>query len=91
MTLKVVVAAFLLAFGALPFAHHDLACHLKSSTHCAVCHVGTAAEDSTAQSSFFAVRLADAGVVEHRLAHAWAAQVTSPSSDRAPPSDSPSL
>lgn len=28
----------------LPFAHHDFACHLKSSTHCTSCVVGASGE-----------------------------------------------
>src|SRR5439155_14563743 len=31
-TLNVVVALYVLALAAMPFAHHDLACHLKSNT-----------------------------------------------------------
>ena len=28
----------------MPLGHHDLACHLKSPTHCTTCTVGSSAE-----------------------------------------------
>src|SRR2546426_12622232 len=59
--LKFVVAAYIAALAAPPFAHHDLACHLKSSTHCTVCHVGTSAGDTSVQPGLGHVDLADAG------------------------------
>src|SRR4029450_982189 len=55
------VAVYGLAFIAMPFAHHDLACHLKSSTHCATCHVGTSTDPNSARPGVDAVGLADAG------------------------------
>jgi hypothetical protein len=42
--LKVVLALYVLAASLMPFAHHDLVCHLKSTTHCTTCHVGSSAE-----------------------------------------------
>src|SRR3954469_17622822 len=44
LRLKVVLAFYVLAAALLPLAHHDLACHLKSTTHCATCTVGSSAE-----------------------------------------------
>ena len=38
LRLKVVLALYLLAAALLPFGHHDLACHLKSTTHCTTLH-----------------------------------------------------
>jgi hypothetical protein len=42
--MKVVLAVYVAAVVLLPFAHHDLACHLKSSTHCTSCVVGASGE-----------------------------------------------
>jgi hypothetical protein len=42
--MKLVLAVYVAAVTLLPFAHHDLACHLKSSTHCTSCVVGASGE-----------------------------------------------
>ena len=44
LRLKVVLALYILAAALLPFGHHDLACHIKSTTHCTTCVVGSSAE-----------------------------------------------
>jgi hypothetical protein len=84
--LKFVVAAYIAALAALPFAHHDLACHLKSSTHCTVCHIGTSADDTSVQPGLGHVDLVDAGLASETCAPvaAWCVQL--PSSGRSPPS-----
>jgi hypothetical protein len=61
VVLRLVLAAFFVALVALPFAHHDLLCHLKSSTHCATCHIGTSTDDSGAQPPLAHIELPDAG------------------------------
>jgi len=38
-----VAAAFVLVLAASPLLHHDLACHLKTPTHCHGCWVSPAA------------------------------------------------
>jgi hypothetical protein len=83
--LKVIVAAYIVAFAALPFAHHDLACHLKSTTHCTICHVGTSGEDS-AQAGPPPVHLADAGRAEESASPQATARAVIASSGRSPPS-----
>lgn len=83
--LKFVVAAYVVALAALPFAHHDLACHLKSSTHCTVCHVGTSADDTSVQPGVGHVDLADAGRASERYASFSPSCVLLPSSGRSPP------
>jgi len=80
-----VVAAYAAALVTLPFGHHDLACHLKTSTHCGVCHVGTSADDANAQPALGHVNLTDAGravVVGSSFA---ASSTFLPSSGRSPP------
>jgi hypothetical protein len=42
--LKVVLALYVLAAALMPLGHHDIACHLKSTTHCTTCIVGSSAE-----------------------------------------------
>jgi hypothetical protein len=88
--LKLVVAAYLLAAAALPFAHHDLLCHFTSHTHCASCQVGTSGEDSSAQSGLPRVRLTDAGVAGEFFCPEWVTPATTVASGRAPPSTPPS-
>ena len=41
---KLLLAAYVLAAALLPLAHHDIVCHLKSSTHCTTCVVGSSGE-----------------------------------------------
>jgi hypothetical protein len=83
--LRIVIGAYIAALATLPFAHHDLACHLKSSTHCGVCHVGTSTDDTGLEPGLGRADLADAG-------HPGVAQlcrpdscVLLPSSGRSPP------
>lgn len=83
--LKFVVAAYIAALAALPFAHHDLACHLKSTTHCAVCHVGTSADDTSVQPGLGPVDLVEAGFATETLLSVVSSDVLLPSSGRSPP------
>ena len=46
-----VLVLYVAAAALLPLAHHDIACHLKSSTHCTTCVVGSAG-DLAADTSF---------------------------------------
>jgi len=80
-----VVAAYIAALAALPFAHHDLVCHLKSSTHCTVCHVGTGADDTSVQPAIGQADLADAGRAGQAHVPPAASCVLLPSSGRSPP------
>jgi hypothetical protein len=69
----------------MPFAHHDLVCHIKSSTHCGTCHVGTSSDPSGAKPSVAAADLLDAGDLEQRSPRLAASCALSPSAGRAPP------
>jgi len=89
--LQFVVAAYIAALAALPFAHHDLACHLKSSTHCTVCHVGTSADDTSVQPGLGHVDLADAGRPTEAQVPMATSCVLLPSSGRSPPASTNSL
>jgi hypothetical protein len=44
-----------------PFQHHDLACHLKSRTHCTSCVVSASVASSSSGAALMARELADAG------------------------------
>ena len=35
---------YIAAAALMPFAHHDIACHFKSTTHCTSCVVGAAGD-----------------------------------------------
>ena len=83
--LQLVIAAFFVALVALPFAHHDLLCHLKSSTHCATCHIGTSTDDSGAQPPLAHVELPDAGRAVEAEGHALTSTAHAPSAGRSPP------
>lgn len=86
MILEVVVAIYIAALATLPFAHHDLACHLKSNTHCGVCHVGTSADDAGLQPALGHADLADAGRTSEASVSAPDTRALLPSSGRSPPS-----
>jgi hypothetical protein len=86
MILKFVVAAYIAALAALPFGHHDLACHLKSTTHCGACHVGTSADDAGLQPGLGQIHLTDAGRPGLDQTSRVASYVLLPSSGRSPPS-----
>jgi len=85
IVLRAVIAVYMVAVAAMPFAHHDIVCHLKSSTHCSTCHVGTSGDQSNVRPSLARLSLPDAGQTHHQQpAHAgdWALL---PSAGRAPP------
>lgn len=85
LRLKLVLTFYVLAAALLPLAHHDIVCHLKSSTHCTSCNVGSAAESAAEPAVVVPSALNDAGA-----AASGAAQPAQPApicvcSGRAPP------
>jgi hypothetical protein len=82
---KLVIALYLVALAAMPFAHHDLLCHVRSTTHCDVCHIGTSGEDSSAHPPFPQVQLEDAGSACEIVAQSVSPAAVVPSSGRSPP------
>jgi hypothetical protein len=62
--LKLVAALYVIALVALPFGHHDLVCHYKSSTHCTTCHINSSTDNGGAQAAVAPIVLADAGCAE---------------------------
>jgi|ERR1051326_26312 hypothetical protein len=83
---KLVIALYVAALAALPFAHHDLLCHVRSTTHCDVCHIGTSGEDSSACPSLPQVHLEDAGTALEVVPHFVSSPLLVRSSGRSPPS-----
>jgi hypothetical protein len=83
--LKLVLAFYLMASALLPLAHHDVVCHLKSSTHCTTCHVGSSV-DSVAQVAVFgSFTLKDAGDVAPSATDDAESATRTARSGRAPP------
>jgi hypothetical protein len=80
-----VIAAYFVALAAMPFAHHDAVCHLKSSTHCSTCHVGASADPGGSRPTVVSADLADAGGADQRTSRLVVACVLSASAGRAPP------
>lgn len=89
--LRLVFTAYVVALAALPFAHHDLLCHLKSSTHCATCHIGTSTDHGGAHPALAPVDLPDAGHAGSAQAVILSSAERLPSSGRSPPSTTASL
>jgi hypothetical protein len=58
---RVLLAAYVLAAALLPLAHHDVLCHLKSSTHCTSCTVGSSGETASSAVPLDGLSLPDAG------------------------------
>ena len=58
---KTLLAVYVLAAALMPLAHHDVLCHLKSSTHCTSCAVGSSGETASSAIALEGLRLPDAG------------------------------
>jgi len=83
---KVVLALYLLAAALMPFGHHDLVCHLKSSTHCTTCTVGSSGEAAADPAVLARFWLIDAGATVCDPADAPHSSTGRSASGRAPPS-----
>ena len=83
--LKVVLALYVLAAALMPFGHHDLACHLKSTTHCTTCIVGSSAEAAVDPAVLARFWLMDFGVTHADPDQSPDAPDVSTTSGRAPP------
>ncbi len=83
--LKAVLAFYVIAAALMPLAHHDLVCHLKSTTHCTTCTTGSSAEAAADPAVLARFWLLDAGAA---VAFAPSVPVAAPLcelSGRAPP------
>lgn len=83
---KVVLALYILAAALQPFGHHDLVCHLKSTTHCTTCTVGSSAEAAADPAVLAKFWLLDAGAAISESDDTAGMSPRRPASGRAPPS-----
>ena len=86
LRLKVVLALYVLAAALMPLGHHDLACHLKSTTHCTTCTVGSSAEAAVDPAVLARFWLLDLGATTTNPIQSPDAPPTLASAGRAPPS-----
>ena len=86
LRLKAVLALYVLAAALLPFGHHDLACHIKSATHCTTCTVGSSAEAAADPAVLARFWFLDAGETVCETVDQPQTSVAHPTSGRAPPS-----
>lgn len=82
---KLVLVFYVLAAALLPLAHHDVVCHLKSSTHCTTCIVGSSAESAAEPAAFARVTLNDVGAAACTGARHVESASAPARSGRAPP------
>jgi len=83
---KVVLALYMFAAALMPFGHHDLACHIKSTTHCTTCTVGSSAEAGSDAGVLARFWLVDAGATIAAPVEPAQLSTRRPPSGRAPPS-----
>lgn len=79
-----VLLVYVTALAALPVLHHDVACHIKTPTHCTTCLVG-AAEKAPDHSALLGAQLVPLGASP---GHAQVWGTPAPSGDlsgRSPP------
>jgi hypothetical protein len=81
----VLLAAYVVAAALMPLAHHDVVCHLKSSTHCTTCVVGSSGETPSWAVALDGLRLADAGRAILPSAAGRQSNLVRTSSGRSPP------
>jgi hypothetical protein len=67
------------------FQHHDLACHVKSNTHCTSCTLSLAASDAVTGGVARTPSLGNAGRLARSHFRARSQRVSSRVSDRSPP------
>jgi hypothetical protein len=85
-SVRLVVAAYVLAAALLPLAHHDIACHLKSATHCSTCIIGSAGDLASDETPLRSTALDAAGWTAAESHAALASASTTATTGRAPPS-----
>ena len=83
--LRAVLCLYVLAAALMPLGHHDIACHLKSSTHCTTCVVGKSADLASHATAPAGCGLDDAGTAVRSEVSFIPEVLQGPSSGRAPP------
>jgi hypothetical protein len=82
---KALLAAYVLAAALLPLAHHDVICHVKSSTHCTTCLVTSSGEAAPLAQAPDGASLRDAGRAAASADYYVHSIVVRASSGRSPP------
>jgi hypothetical protein len=80
-----VLVVYVLAAALLPLGHHDVACHLKSPTHCTTCVIGSSAELTPDVTTLLRQPLRDAGRAAAMAVTDGDTPVPRTSSGRSPP------
>ena len=83
--LRGVLGLYVLAAVLMPLGHHDIACHLKSTTHCSTCVVGSSAESPSHAGPLAGLGLDDAGAALSTAIEHLHDERTRSSSGRSPP------
>jgi hypothetical protein len=83
--LRAVLCLYVLAAALMPLGHHDIACHLKSSTHCTTCVVGNSADLASHSTAPAGCGLAEAGLAVGTDVGFIPEVPAGPSAGRAPP------
>jgi len=76
---------YVLATALMPLAHHDIACHFKSNTHCITCVYGSSAELAADPAALSRIGLDELGAAPAAAPSGAANAPLSANSDRAPP------
>jgi hypothetical protein len=79
------LAMYVLAVALVPLSHHDVVCHIKSSTHCTTCVTGSTAESTSHVAALGATPLSDAGRATSNQVNLTFSAPLSASSGRSPP------
>jgi hypothetical protein len=79
------VGLYALVLAVAPAFHHDLACHLKSPTHCTTCLVSVTAPRADGAAGLVVADLQDAGVLRADLVGSPERFTLSPRVGRSPP------
>ena len=82
---KAMLTAYVLAAALLSFTHHDVLCHLKSSTHCTSCLASSSGETASSAAAVDAAALDDAGQADPAARAFVHSAPVSASSGRSPP------
>ena len=83
--LRTLLGLYVLAAALMPIGHHDIACHLKSNTHCSTCVVGSSAESAQHAALLAGCGLDDAGAACGSLVLKSDDPLARASSGRSPP------
>jgi hypothetical protein len=82
---KALLATYVLAAALLPLSHHDVVCHLKSSTHCTTCLVTTSGEMAPGAAGLDGAAMCDSGRATTAAAVYVHSTPVSASAGRSPP------